>query len=110
MPSFTKKIIKIGKILHKSPISPNILIAKVNSYIEEGQEIYDSDTKKIGIAIETFGPTDSPYLRIKIDENPNVKNRTEIFAIEGEKRKATWRKKPRKRRRFKKRDKNWKSK
>ena len=72
MASFRGRIIKIGKILHKSPIAPNILIAKVSSYIEEGTVIYDSEGNKIGIAIETFGPTQSPYLRIKSESHQQL--------------------------------------
>lgn len=110
LPGFSKKIIKVGKILHKSPIASNILIAKVNGYIEEGTEIYDQETRKIGVAIETFGPTNSPYLRIKVDKNLDIKENTEIFTIEGEKRNVSWRKKPRRRKRINKRGKNWKQK
>ena len=109
MPSMSKKIIKIGKILHKSPIAPNILIAKVNSFVEEGTEIFNENTEKIGVAIETFGPTDSPYLRIKIMDNSQANLQGDIFIIEGEKKKVHWRKKPKKKR-FYRRGKNWKSK
>jgi len=95
------RIIKAGKILHKSPIAPNILIAKISSYIEEGTIIYDASGKKIGVAIETFGPTNSPYLRIKIENDIPIDSIKEkdIFVIENVKEKVTWKKKRKRRKR-----------
>ena len=96
------RIIKAGKILHKSPIAPNILIAKISSYIEEGTVIYDSSGKRIGVAIETFGPTNSPYLRIRIDNDVLIDSLEgkNIFVIENVKERVTWKKRKKRRKKY----------
>jgi len=103
--TFRGRVRKVGRILHRSPIAPNIWIAKVNDYIEEGTIIYDQSGEKIGVAIETFGPTNSPYLRIKTEKSDrNIKlEEGDIFIIENMKEKIEWRKKRRRRKKHGKR-------
>lgn len=89
-----RKIVKIGKILHKSPIAKNIAIGDVKQYIEEGTIVYDKNAEKLGVILEIFGPVTDPYVRIKLEKDDFEKG-SDIFIIEGEKKKITWRKKPR---------------
>lgn len=97
-----RKLKKIGKVLHPSPIAPNILIIRVSEYLPAGTIIYDSKLREIGTVIETFGPVEFPYARIKIIPNFD-KNKYEfndaVFIISGEKTRVKWRKMPKRRRR-----------
>ncbi len=97
-----KRVIKIGKILHGSPIAPNILIGKVTGYIEEGTVVYDEKAQKVGVVLETFGPVNSPFVRIKTDDASHEYKGHNIFIMEREKKDIMWRKKPKKRKRYNK--------
>lgn len=90
-----RKLKKAGEALHISPIAPNILIAKVNSYLEPGSIIYNSNLERVGVVIETFGPVKSPYARIKLDKEPShFHAHTSLFTIVGDRKKIIWRKMP----------------
>ena len=96
-----RKLKKIGKILHPSPIAPNILIIKTREYLPAGTIVYDSKLRGIGAVIETFGPVESPYARIKMSssfEKNEYEFNEEVFIISGEKIRVKWRKMPKDRR------------
>ena len=93
-----RKLKKIGKILHYSPIAPNILIIKTREYLSPGTVVFDSNLREIGVVIETFGPVESPYARVKVNSNDNQTKYTpndDVFVITGEKARVKWRKMPR---------------
>ncbi|MGQ4890915.1 MAG: Gar1/Naf1 family protein [Candidatus Njordarchaeia archaeon] len=99
-----RRVLKVGKILHHSPMAPNIVIAKVNSFLNEGTIVYDEKANRIGVILETFGPVISPYARIKLDDaDSKVQEGSDIFAIEKELQPVNWKKKPKKRKRYRKR-------
>ena len=90
-----KKIKKIGVALHLSPIAPNVLIAKVNDYLDPGLIVYNDDLEPIGTIIEIFGPTNAPYARIKVEKKDfHLDEHSPLFIIMGEKKKVIWRKMP----------------
>lgn len=95
-----KKVRKIGEILHRSPIAPNILIAKLYDHVIPGTIVYDSRMSRIGTVIEIFGPVRSPYSRIKLDDiSQPIHAHAKIFAITGNIEKVFWRKMVSKKRR-----------
>ena len=94
----------MGTILHHSPIAPNIVIAKIHSFLEEGTIVYDESANKIGVILETFGSVISPYARIKLDKaDSKIQENSEIFIMEREKKPVSWRKKPKRRKKSRKR-------
>ena len=95
-----RKLKKVGKVLHKSKMAPNIIIAKIKDYLKPGIVVYNMELERIGVVIETFGPVKSPYARIKLDENIEPKNDEPIFIITGEVEKVRWKKMPKKRGRY----------
>jgi len=94
-----RKVIKIGKVLHKSPIAKNIIIGRINTFVEEGTIVYDKEAKKIGAILEIFGPVNKPYARIKVDDI-KISPDEPIFIIEGDKKAIKWRKMPKNKRKF----------
>ena len=92
-----KKLKKLGKILHPSVMAPNIVIAKINEFVEPGTIIYDEGFEKIGTIVEVFGPVSSPYARIKVNMPPDEREKLRdkpVLIIVGDKTKVRWRKMP----------------
>jgi len=78
-------------------MAPNVIIAKVNEYLNPGIVTYNIELQRIGVVIETFGPVRSPYARIKLDGNIEPNDGESIFIITGEVEKVRWKKMPKKR-------------
>ena len=89
---------KIGKILHRSPLTQNILIARLNEPVRIGTMIYDATMREIGPIIELFGPVDKPYARIKIKDNVEASSilGKDCYMIVGDEVPVRWKKMPKK--------------
>lgn len=90
---------KVGKFLHLSNLTNNILIIRLNEPLRIGTVIYDKKMREIGPIIELFGPVEKPYARIKIKGNINLIENIlgqDCFVIVGDERPIKWRKMPRK--------------
>ena len=90
---------KVGKILHRSNLTRNILIIKLRERVPLGAIIYDEDMRELGKLIEVFGPVKSPYGRVLL--NDSVEEKVEklkgapCYVVEGDEEKVKWRKMPR---------------
>ncbi|MCR8453776.1 MAG: hypothetical protein NDP13_02150 [Crenarchaeota archaeon] len=103
---------KVGEILHISNLTDNILIIKLDEFVKPGTVIYNGFMRELGVVIECFGPTKSPYARVKINSkekdyilelldrrakeqtSKDLRQQLLCYVIAGEEEKVQWRKMP----------------
>ena len=70
---------QIGKILHQSKSSKNVII-DLEEQASIGDYVYDEKGEKIGEIFDIIGPVDSPLASIKLDdENSPPKAGNPVF-------------------------------
>jgi RNA-binding protein len=80
MPKKRDKSIKIGRALHVSPNSGN-LIVRVNDRVHIGENVYDKNNKSIGKIYDLFGPVDYPYIAVRTNKDQNDIINKELYVI-----------------------------
>jgi len=63
---------KIGRILHISPSQKAVI--KTSRPLRIGERVFDGDKRFIGKVFDVFGPINSPYVEVDLQNNREPSN------------------------------------